>query len=140
MKMEPETCKALQQEWTSLQNSCERSEALALAIKLVAVILCLAGIISGLNATTISLLLLVLWLQEAIWKTFQSRTEQRLLAIEHAWSDPDPQVALRFYSDWEASRPGTAALIADYLSSALRPTVAFPYLVLIPVAFISPLL
>ena len=132
--MTNENRETLQHEWNTLQNNCERSEALALTIKLVAVIVCLAGIIYHQNSLLIALLLLVLWLQEAIWKTFQGRTEQRLLAIEKAWSDMDKNSTLCFYSNWTQSRPGIKALIAEYLSSAVRPTIAYPYLVLIPIS------
>lgn len=34
---------------------------------------------------------------------------------------------MQLHSDWQASRPGGAALLLEYLKSALRPTVALPY-------------
>lgn len=134
MPMTNETRETLQLEWNTLQNNCERSEALALTVKLVAVIVCLAGIVYHQSSLLIALLLLVLWLQEAIWKTFQGRTEQRLLAIEKAWADIDKDSTLCFHSNWTKSRPGTKALLTEYLSSAARPTVAYPYIVLIPIS------
>ncbi|MCU7940091.1 MAG: hypothetical protein KZQ64_01440 [gamma proteobacterium symbiont of Bathyaustriella thionipta] len=132
--MTNETRETLQQEWHTLQNNCAHSETLALIIKLVAIIICLIGFIDHHSSLLIALLLLILWLQEAIWKTFQSRTEQRLLAIEKAWADSDNGSALCFYSNWTKSRPGIKRLIADYLLSAVRPTVAYPYIVLLPVS------
>jgi len=35
------------------------------------------------------------------------------------------------HTDWQARRPGTAGLIKEYLAQSLRPTVAFPYPVLL---------
>ena len=132
--MTNETREILQQEWSTLQNNCAHSESLALLIKLVAVIVCFVGIIYQQSNLLIALLLLILWLQEAIWKTFQSRTEQRLLAIEKAWADNDNDSALCFYRNWAESRPAIKTLITEYLYSAIRPTVAYPYIVLLPVS------
>ena len=132
--MTNENREVLQQEWFTLHNNTEHSEALALIIKLAAVSICLVGIMNTQYSLLITLLLMVLWLQEAIWKTFQGRTEQRLLIIEKAWADDEQNSTLCFYSSWEKSQPGIAALIAEYLSNAARPTVAYPYLVLVLIA------
>ena len=127
----------LQQEWISLHNNNEKSEALAVHIKLMALILFVVALIAELEPLVAAFLLLVLWLQEAIWKTFQSRAEQRLISIEKAWVSNDDSYALQFYSEWLETRPGLSGLIRQYLSNAIRPTVAFPYALLIPVLFIS---
>lgn len=134
--MTTETRNVLQQEWMTLHQSYEKSETLAFVIKLVSVIVCLSGFVFYLNTLITSLLLCVLWLLEAIWKTFQGRTEQRLLSIEKAWQQSDANVALNFYQHWSASRPGSAQLIGEYFKHAIRPTIAFPYLVLIPLCII----
>ncbi len=132
--------KLLQQEWHSLHNNVEQSEGRALLIKLLAVVLCLLGLLFGLNVHLLALLLMVLWLQEAIWKTFQGRIESRLLALERTWSgDDEAAMVLSFYTRWMADRPGPKGLLIEYLSSMARPTVAYPYLPLILVAYISTL-
>ena len=128
---------SLQQEWISLHNNNEKSEVMALVIKLLALILFVVALIARLEPLMVTFLLLVLWLQEAIWKTFQSRAEQRLIAIEKAWVNNDGNVALQFYSQWQEARPGFSGLIKQYISNAIRPTVAYPYILLIPVIFIT---
>jgi len=133
-----QTQNALQQEWVSLHHSTEKSETLSLIIKLVSVAVCFIGIVSNLSPVILSLLLLTLWLQEAIWKTFQARAELRLLIIEKAWLEKDESRSLQFYSEWSASRPGTLKLILEYLSNAARPTIAYPYVILLPLSFIVP--
>jgi len=135
--MSSESLNVLAGEWTTLQNNVQLSEAIALAIKLVGVVVCLVCIIYTLNPLISILLLLVLWLQEAIWKTFQARTELRLLKIEHAWSAGDAQSALQLHSDWAESRPGAGRLIVEYLCQAVRPTVAFPYAILLLITLIT---
>ena len=37
----------------------------------------------------------------------------------------------QLHTQWLAARPGAAGLLRDYISNALRPTVAYPYVVLI---------
>lgn len=131
---------ALQQEWQTLHNNCQQSESLGLVIKLVTLLVCVAGLVFALHPLLITLLILILWLQEAIWKTFQGRIEQRLLAIEAAYSDDAENQLLNLYSHWRDSRPGSAALLKEYLRNALRPTVAYPYVLLSGVVLISPCL
>jgi len=75
--------------------------------------------------------ILVLWLQEGIWRTVQARTSDRLLTIEKTLKESGNQPAMQFYSNWEANRPGTIGLVKEYLLNALRPTVAYPYIILL---------
>lgn len=122
------------QEWITLQGNFERYEACALAIKLVAVLLFFAAAWLGADAWLVCLMLGVLWLQEAICKTFQSRLGQRLLQLE-AWlggaATAGAGSAFQLHSAWRDGRKGAAGLLADYAASACRPTVAFPYAVLL---------
>lgn len=86
----------------------------------------------------------ILWFQEAIWKTFQSRISDRLLKVEHALrgtsgqqpnSDQDiPPCQLN--AEWLAKRPHFTSLLGEYLAQAIRPTVAFPHVLLIIVVLI----
>lgn len=124
---------ALQREWATLQNNCERYESGSLWIKLVAVVLVGAGVAVGLEWWFLGLLVLVLWLQEGIFKTFQARLGERLLQLEGllGQKSPPPGRAFQLHTDWLAARKGTVGLLAEYAASACRPTVAFPYAVLL---------
>ena len=129
---------SLQLEWVTLQNNFEQSEALSLLIKLSSIIVCLAGIISELTPIILNLLLVIIWLQDAIWKTFQNRTELRLHKIEAALNGDNEILAFQFYSEWATQRPGSIKLTLEYAKNALRPTVAYPYVALIILIFTAP--
>lgn len=126
---------ALGREWTTLQHHYERYEFGALVIKLTALVLFFAATVLVVAPAFVSLLMAVLWLQEGIFKTFQARLGERLLAIEQALSGAAPTPAFALHSGFLAARRGPAALLREYLSSAARPTVAFPYGVLLVVAW-----
>jgi len=119
----------LSHEWQILQGNHERHEQNALFIKLACLALCLAGLASRLPLYWTALTVLLCWLQEGIFKTYQSRLSDRLLFVElqlrQAQSAP---AAMQLHSDWSASRPRGTALIISYAVSACRPTVVFPYL------------
>lgn len=110
----------LEEEWLLLQRQHEAYEFAALAIKGAGVALL------TFHAPLVILLLAVLWLQEAIVKTFQSRLGGRLLRLEAMLHEGTGQ-PMQLHTAWLASRPGGFALAAEYLRSACRPTVAFPY-------------
>ncbi|RZJ06661.1 MAG: hypothetical protein EOP39_18515 [Rubrivivax sp.] len=114
---------ALQQEWLALQGQHERYEALALGVKLVA----FACTVLVSDNTLALALLALLWLQEAVLKTFQGRLGDRLLGIEPALKAGIDAPPMQLHSAWLASRPRGAGLVAEYLKSAMRPTVALPY-------------
>ena len=114
---------ALHQEWLALQAQHQRYEGLALGVKGVAFVAVVA--VSD-NALALSLLAL-LWLQEAVLKTFQARLGERLLVVEAGLKSGEGVTAMQLHSDFQARRPRGAGLITQYLKSALRPTVALPY-------------
>jgi len=119
----------LAQEWTTLQNNHESHERSALVIKLVAVVLSAGTWLAGLDPLIGCALVLILWLQESILKTWQSRLAVRLLDIEamiKRGSQDDGQ-PFQLHSHWLAQRPGLAGLLIEYGQNAIRPTVAFPY-------------
>ena len=116
----------LHHEWLALQGQHERYEALALAVKLVAI----AGTVVVADNTLALALLALLWLQEAVLKTFQSRLGDRLLAVEAAVRSGHDATPMQLHSDWLANRPSGVAMLGQYLKSALRPTVALPYALL----------
>lgn len=123
----------LAQEWTTLQNNHEAYERSALLIKLVATLLTAAAWVYGLDPLALGALVLILWVQEAVLKTWQARLVTRLVDIETMFrrgsqSGDEP---FQLHSQWLAQRPGLMGLLADYARSALRPTVALPYAVLL---------
>lgn len=128
----PETG-GLGQEWLALQNQYEQYEKGGLLLKLSAVLLCGLGFVLGLHETVMAVLLLILWLQEGIFRTFQTRLGTRILRLEQALKQPETSdvAAFQLHSEWLATRPGVLGLLVEYASSALRPTVAFPYAVLL---------
>lgn len=114
---------ALHQEWLALQAQHERYEGLALAVKLVA----FAAVVLVPDNTLAVALIALLWLQEGVLKTFQARLGERLLVVEAGLKAGEGALAMQLHSDWLVSRPRGPALIGQYLKSALRPTVALPY-------------
>lgn len=113
----------LHQEWLTLQAQHERYEGLALGVKLVAFV---AAVVVPDTPLAVALLAL-LWLQEGVLKTFQGRLGDRLLAVEAGLKAGEGIAPMQLHSDWQARRPRGAALLGEYLRSALRPTVALPY-------------
>ena len=129
--------KEFKTEWCLLQNQFDSYEKHSLYIKLLNVIVLLAAEISGVINIFIVLVLGVLWLQDAIWKTFQSRIEPRLLQIEKAISENSEESAFQFNSEYHKGRLRGISLINEYVSQSIRPTVAFPHLVLILILLIQ---
>jgi len=130
-----QTCH-LAAEWSLLQNQFDSYEKHSLLIKLFSIgVLAVAYFTDHLSAFILCLLL-ILWLQDAIWKTFQSRIDVRLLQLEAYLSNEDnlensAGKAYQFNSQYLQNRPSSIGLIKEYLGQALRPTIAFPHLLLI---------
>ncbi|MGK0310223.1 MAG: hypothetical protein ACJAYS_001065 [Lentimonas sp.] len=118
-------------EWCLLQNQFDSYEKHSLYIKLLSItVLLMAGMSDGVSIFVV-LLLMVLWLQDAIWKTFQSRIEIRLLQIEKYISEESETSVFQFNSEFHKVRLGGLSLVNEYIRQSIRPTVAFPYVVLI---------
>ncbi|MFT5718337.1 MAG: hypothetical protein ACJAWS_002089 [Oleiphilaceae bacterium] len=124
-------------EWCLLQNQFDSYEKHSLYIKLLGVIFLFVSVLLGVTSLFIVLVLAVLWLQDAIWKTFQSRIETRLLVVETYISEKTEARPFQFNSEFLKVRLGGLSLITEYIRQAVRPTVAFPYVVLIFVFLIS---
>jgi hypothetical protein len=118
-------------EWCLLQNQFDSYEKHSLYIKLLSVIALLLAEALSMSNIFIILILTVLWLQDAIWKTFQSRIEPRLLQLEGYIQEGGENVPFQFNSEYQKVRLTGLSLIAEYISQSIRPTVAFPYVVLI---------
>ena len=151
-------------EWKILHKDHEKYEQFSLCIKLFSVAICLAALALEIGFIVTALILLVLWLQDAIWKTFQFRMADRLILLEEALEKkdvdnlPTPEEskddedttskpidtpkdekalsieAFQFYRQWALNRPDTSGLMDTYISNGLRPTVAYPYVALIIIA------
>ena len=129
--------KEFKTEWCLLQNQFDSYEKHSLYIKLLGVIVFLTATMSCISGIFTVLLLMVLWLQDAIWKTFQSRIEARLLQIEKSISDGSEGCAFQFNSEFLNDRASGLSLINEYVRQSIRPTVAFPYVALILLVVIS---
>lgn len=126
-------------EWTLLQNQCDSYEKFSLVIKLTALTLFTLCAIDGLWGIIPALIMCALWLQDAIWKTFQARIEVRLLELETFFcneqtSESNALKPFQFNREYQANRGGTAGLLREYCGQAVRPTVAFPYVFLLLLA------
>ncbi len=135
----------LRSEWLALQAQHEHYEWAALGLKLSALGVCAWGLAAPLAWS----LILLLWVQEAVLKTFQARLADRLLRIEQGLraamspiastsptSPPAPAVlAMQLHSEWLAQRPRGLGLLKEYAASACRPTVALPYPLLLLLSY-----
>lgn len=124
-------------EWCLLQNQFDSYEKHSLYIKLISVIVLLTAEVSDVISIFIVLILVVLWLQDAIWKTFQSRIEPRLLQIEKFISEDSTANAFQFNSEYHKVSLSGLSLISEYARQSIRPTVAFPHIVLILILLVQ---
>lgn len=121
-------------EWCLLQNQFESYEKHSLYIKLCSILILALGEALSFSGTTTFLILLVLWLQDAIWKTFQSRIEPRLLQIEKYFRNETAENQFQFNSEYQLVERSGLLKIQEYAKQAIRPTVAFPHIVLIAIS------
>lgn len=124
---------ALGQEWIALQNHFEQYEKGGLLIKLIAIALCALGFVLALHEAVMVLMVLILWLQEGIYRTYQARLGARILRIEQGLKTAEASdiAAFQLHTEWLAARPNAIGLLFEYAASTLRPTVAFPYAALL---------
>lgn len=134
----------LKSEWQVLQTQFDSYEKCSLGIKLVSILSCCVLLFllnAGLYTT---LVVAIFWLQDGIWKTFQSRIGERLETVEQAIQDSQNAEAaetstlgMQFNLAWNQSRPSATGLISEYLKHCLKPTVAYPYIVLIALVLLQ---
>jgi len=118
-------------EWALLQNQNDSYEKCSLAIKLLTITASLIATILTDNSLLICSFIVVFWLQDAIWKTFQARIERRLVALETALAGEQEILPFQYNRDYIENRPSTLGLIKEYARQSLRPTVATPYLLVL---------
>lgn len=133
----------LASEWSLLQNQFDSYEKYSLLIKLASVLIVSWAYMADTLDYFLVFLILVLWVQDAIWKTFQGRIEVRLLQLESCLqkvqkregsedaADNLESLAYQFNSVYQRERPSQIGLIVEYGAQAIRPTVAFPYVALL---------
>lgn len=121
----------LQQEWHYQQGQFDSYEKASLLIKLSHLVVAAGLIASDVSPACILVFNLIFWGSDAIWKTFQFRIEERLMALEQAIKASNMEfMPYQFNLQFNANRPSTIGLIVSYAKNALRPTVAFPHAVL----------
>lgn len=125
------------QEWITLQHQYDSYEKYSLLVKLANVVLISTLLFTPTNSLLVPILSALLWLQDGIWKTFQNRIYERLLIVEKALLEENPGKGMQFNSAWQDTRPGTLQLVVEYLSQALRPTVAYPHALLLIIALLA---
>lgn len=132
---ELQQARRFEQEWLSLQNHYEHYERGSLLIKLVCVVLFAAALVLRFNVIVAAVLVLILWLQEGIFRTCQARMGDRLLQVEASLRESaqtkQTAQAFQLHTEWLKTRPSAVGLIMEYAKNAARPTVAFPYIVLL---------
>lgn len=125
----------LSQEWIALQNQFDSYEKHSLLIKLFAITwLIVSVILSQLNLFNACIGLAVgaiIWLQDAIWKTFQSRIETRILNVETSIAENSNIAPCQFNREFLAHRAGAVSTLISYLKQALRPTIAYPHIAIL---------
>ncbi|MGJ8680417.1 hypothetical protein [Paraglaciecola sp.] len=133
--MSEQQLSVLQKEWSILQTQFDEYEKYSLLIKLFNITLtCYLLFVLNIGCWSLFICALV-WLQDGIWKTFQARIGERLEVIESGLSSSEvtekPVQGMQFNSAWAQSRKGAVGLIAEYIKQSLKPTVAYPHLLLV---------
>jgi hypothetical protein len=139
----------LESEWSVLQQEYDSYEKQSLWLKLISISLLALTISFGQLNISYIIVILVFWLQDAIWKTYQARIENRLLTIEtglqnKAGSSGENNlqlnsqtiIAFQYNTQFAQKRPSTVGLIFEYTKQAIRPTMIFPHAVLLSVAVV----
>ncbi len=123
--------KKYESEWCLLQSEFESYEKHSLYIKLMSVLILFLSEAFNVDTSAILFLLLVLWIQDSIWKTFQSRLEPRLLKIEKNIREDNQSYDFQFNHEYQAAEKSGVSKILEYVRQSIRPTIAFPHVVLI---------
>lgn len=127
-------------EWIFLQGQFESYEKHSLYIKLVSIVTLFLIALAKVDLVLAISILAVLWLQDAIWKTFQSRLEPRLFDLEKFIRQESEANEFQFNTEYEKRSKSGVGLILEYIKQAVRPTIAFPHIVLILIVVVQKLL
>jgi hypothetical protein len=133
----------LQQEWTTLQTQFDSYEKYSLIIKLFNILVtCYLVFVLQLTCWAV-VVCAIIWLQDGIWKTFQARMGERLEIVELSIKtlsedglvDSSTQ-GMQFNSVWANSRKGAVGLVVEYIKQSLKPTVAYPHVLLVVIILV----
>ncbi len=131
-------------QWQTLHYDHEKYEQYTLLVKLFTIAVTLMCLISSQPSITSLLLISILWFQEAIWKTYQSRIGAALITIEQSeqvLAKPscleNESPTFQLYSQWQQNRPNAKKLVSEYINNALKPTVLYPYLPLMVIVLFA---
>jgi hypothetical protein len=128
----------LENEWQLLQNQYDSYEKYSLIIKLLSISLfTVFSVFSEISYQSL-LVILLLWLQDSIWKNFQSRIETRLITLENllTLATENNEKAMQFHTEFQQNRASTFKLLKEYGRQALKPTVAYPHLILFVISLV----
>jgi hypothetical protein len=121
-------------EWTTLQNQYDAYEKLSLVIKLCAIFVTIALIFDIKHPALVLFFNVIFWIQDAVWKTFQSRFAERLINIEHSLL-LNQLSTIAFNTEWEKKPRSIIKLLSEYLRHIVKPTIIFPHAILFLVSF-----
>ena len=91
----------LGQEWVTLQNNHAHHERVALALKLATVVLAVVLLVANFPPVVVGVVVLLL------------------------------SAPFQLHSQWQAQRTNSLGLLREYALNACRPTVAYPYAVIV---------
>jgi len=120
-------------EWEIIHHDIEKYERFSLLIKLASILISVICLGFHLNVWFALSFLLILWLQDGIWTTFQNRLQARILVLEKSLqnkSEDNNSDAFQLYSQWSEKRQGGVEVVKEYMVSSVKP-MAYPYIVLI---------
>ena len=129
--------KELIQEWLALQKQTDDYEKYSLLIKLFNIMIVVFAFSYSLPYIVTFVIVAIVWLQDGIWKTFQSRTEQRIMKLEQGIAEFEEGkgelsiLPFQLNRQFRENRASTVGLLTEYFKQSLRPTVAFPHLFLL---------
>ncbi len=117
-------------EWATLQNQYDAFEKLSLTIKLCAIFVSAALMFDIKYPGLVLFFNVIFWVQDAIWKTFQSRFAERLVDIERELITKHTG-NIAFNIAWEERPRSIVRLLSEYLRHLAKPTIVFPHAILL---------
>jgi len=123
----------LQQEWAIIHHDIEKYEKFSLLIKLFSILISVIVIAFHVEVLLSLAFICILWLQDGIWTTFQNRMQTRIVIIEKGLRQQDGNThqAYQLYTQWQEQRKGGLAVMTEYITNSIKPTVSYPYVALI---------